>query len=227
MHVRHPTLSVLIGVAAGLFVPGCTAGPDPERVREVESPTAPETRTGPAAEIAGQAPAASQGTPSVVILEPHAAVDVPPPSEPVEMDQFGRDFIPRLIVVREGQSVLFKNSEDELHTVHVQDSDGASLFNVAMPIQGGEHDHMFGQAGDYAVSCNAHQEMHATILVVETPYAVVADRDGGFSLSGVVPGTYDLILRQGSERHEQVVEIVPGPNTLSVDFPSVGASSRH
>ena len=48
-------------------------------------------------------------------------VDVPIPNDPAVMDQFGREFIPRLLVAREGQAVLFKNSEDELHTVHVQD----------------------------------------------------------------------------------------------------------
>ena len=212
---------LLLGLSTGLSV-GCTAGPDPEPTEAVATPTDAQTSAGTEGSIVGQAPSAAQGAPSVVILQPHAAVDVPLPSEPVEMDQFGRDFIPRLIVVREGQAVLFKNSEDELHTVHVQDDDGESLFNVAIPIQGGKHDHTFGEAGDYAVSCNAHQEMHATILVVTTPYAVVAERDGAFALSGVLPGTYDLILRRGLQRHEQVIEIVAGPNELSIDFPSSG-----
>ena len=214
--------SLSIAVMLGVLGTACAPASKPEPSTDVESPSEPEAGHVGNADIVGQAPAASQGTPSVVILDPQTAVDVPLPRAPVEMDQFGRDFIPRLLVVRAGQYVLFKNSEDELHTVHVQDSSGESLFNVAMPIQGGEHDHMFGQAGDYAVSCNAHQEMHATILVVETPYSVVADRDGAFSLSGVVPGTYDLTLRRGEERHEQIIEVVAGSNELTLDFPSVG-----
>lgn len=214
--------SLSIGLMLGLLGAACAPGSQPAPPNPVESPSEPEPGQDRTADIVGQAPAASQGTPSVIILEPHSSIDVPLPSAPVEMDQFGRDFIPRLLVVRAGQHVLFKNSEDELHTVHVQDSSGESLFNVAMPIQGGEHDHMFGQAGDYAVSCNAHQEMHATILVVETPYSVVADRDGAFSLSGVVPGTYNLTLRRGHERHEQVIDVVSGSNELTLDFPSVG-----
>ena len=210
---------LVLGLLVGLTV-SCTTGPDPKPTEDVPAPIDAGTGAGPGGRIVGQAPPATQGTSSVVMLQPHAAVDMPLPSAPVEMDQYGRDFIPRLIVVREGQAVLFKNSEDELHTVHVQDDDGESLFNVAMPIQGGVHNYTFDESGEYAVSCNAHQEMHATILVVETPYAVVAERDGAFTLSGVVPGTYDLVLRQGNRRHEQVVAIVPGPNELSVDFPS-------
>ena len=221
MTVLRGVSILLIGLFTGLAV-GCTAGPDPEPTQAVPTPTDALTGAGPIGHVVGQAPPATQGTPSVIILQPHTAIDVPVPSEPVEMDQLGRDFIPRLIVAREGQAVVFKNSEDELHTVHVQDSDGESLFNVAMPIQGGRHNHTFGEAGDYAVSCNAHQEMHATILVVETPYAVVAERDGTFALPDVLPGTYDLILRSGVRRHEEIVEIVAGPNELSVDFPSVG-----
>ena len=213
---------LLLGLFAGLGVAGCASEPNPETTEVVPTPTDTPTHAGPLADIVGHAPPATQGAPSVVILEPQATVDVPVPIEPVIMDQFGRDFVPRLIVVREGQPVRFKNSEDDLHTVHVQDGDGESLFNVAMPIQGGEHNYTFDDSGDYAVSCNAHQEMHATILVVQAPYAVVADRDGAFALPGLVPGSYNLIVRRGRERHEQVVEIKSGPNELSVDFPSAG-----
>ena len=222
MTVLRGVAGVLLGLCTGLAVAGCTAGPGPEPTEGTPRPRADPASIGTGADVVGHAPPPTQGARSVIILEPREAVDVPLPSEPVEMDQFGRDFIPRLIVVREGQAVLFKNSEDELHTVHVQDDDGESLFNVAMPVQGGRHDHAFGEAGDYAVSCNVHQEMHATILVVKTPYAVVAERDGTFALSDVVPGTYDLILRRGPQRHEQVVEIVAGSNELSLDFPSAG-----
>jgi plastocyanin len=212
---------VLIGLFAGLSV-GCTTELHPTPTETVLEPTTAQTNTNTEGSIVGQAPPATQGNTSVVMLQPHATIDMPLPSEPVEMDQFGRNFIPRLIVVRESQAVLFKNSENDLHTVHVQDDDGKSLFNVAMSIQGGQHTHTFDKAGDYAVSCNVHQEMHATILVVNTPYAVVAERDGTFALSGVLPGTYNLILRRGPQRHEQVVEIVVGPNELSIGFPSTG-----
>ena len=157
-----------------------------------------------------------------MVLEPRDTEPLPVPTDPVVMDQFGRAFIPRLIVLREGQPVRFTNSEDELHTVHVKDDTGESLFNVAMPIRGGEHEHTFSQGGDYAVSCEAHPEMHATILVVRGSYSVVADRSGAFSLSGVPAGTYDLVLRRGKEHHTQTVEIVGGRNEITVDFPSAG-----
>lgn len=170
-------------------------------------------------DVTGQAPRPADGAPAVVILRPDWQSDVPVPTEPAVMDQFGRDFIPRLLLVRLGQPVLFKNSEDDLHTVHVSDEDGRSLFNVAMPIRGGRHGHLFTEAGDYAVSCDAHQEMSATILVLTTPYAVIADRDGRFTIPRVTVGKYTVVLRQGGRRHESSVEIAPGGPVLNLVFP--------
>ena len=217
MSVQNFKFAFIACILPGLLLQACTpnADIDPDESQTTSGSPQPSIAT-----IIGRAPEAAGGTRAVVILEPREPRDVPLPTEPVEMDQFGRDFIPRLIVVRAGQPVLFKNSEDELHTVHVQDGKGLSLFNVAMPIQGGEHDHTFDDAGDYAVSCNAHQEMHATIVVVESPYAVVADRDGTFTLSEMPPGSYDVTLRQGNQQHTQLVEILAGTNELQLDFPS-------
>ena len=171
-------------------------------------------------DVTGRAPPPADGAPAVVILRSDEPSDVPVPTEPAVMDQFGRDFIPRLLLVRLGQPVLFKNSEDDLHTVHVSDEDGRSLFNVAMPIRGGRYGHFFDEAGDYAVSCDAHQEMSATILVLTTPYAAIADRDGRFTIPRVAEGEYTVVLRQGGKRHESPVEIVPGGPALNLIFPS-------
>ena len=170
------------------------------------------------AQVRGRAPREADGSRSVVTLDPHVPVDVLVPSEPTVMDQYGRDFIPRLLVVREGQTVQFQNSEDELHTVRVSDETGLVLLNIAMPILGGTYDHVFDHVGDYVVGCDTHQEMAARILVVSSPYAAVADRDGAFSFADIPAGPYTATVRQGSERFERAVDIVTGPNTLNLDW---------
>ena len=216
---RFVRLFVVMALASGL---GCGSGasPPPETLEPAPEPT--DRVDGAMFEVVGTAPTPAEGASSVVILYPQIPTDVPVPTEPAEMDQYGRDFIPRLLLVRLGQPVLFKNSEDDLHTVHVRDENGESLFNVAMPIRGGLHDHLFESPGDYAVSCEAHQEMAATILVLTTPYAAVADRDGRFSIPEVPAGTYDVVLRRGAEWHQQIVEISAGHNELTLDFPATG-----
>ena len=220
------TAAVLLGT---VFFLGCgsASGPEPDSaalptadtVENHGAPGAGSDLTGPPGQVTGHAPEAAEGTPSIVILNALAPKDTPIPTEPAEMDQFGREFFPRLLLVRQGQPVVFLNSEDELHTVHVADLDGHSLFNVAMPIRGGRHDHTFQELGEYAVSCDAHNEMAATILVVDTPYATIAERDGTFSFAHVPAGAYDVMLRRGAQRHRQVVEIVPGDNELALAFP--------
>ncbi len=229
--MMRPATTATALLIAVLFL-GCgSAGPetDPASVTDSttvasgagkeETPEADSDLSGPHGRVAGTAPEAAEGTPSVIILNATTPHETPIPTEPAEMDQFGREFFPRLLLVRQGQPVVFLNSEDELHTVHVADLDGHSLFNVAMPIRGGRHDHTFQALGEYTVACDAHNEMAATILVVETPYATIADRDGSFSLGLVRAGSYDLTLRRGAQRHREVIEITPGDNELTLAFP--------
>ena len=200
-------------LAVGLF--GCAAAPEEVAV---SPPLEPAPATGNEVDVVGSVPQPSGGPRSIIIFEPHAEEDVPVPQEPAQIDQYGRAFIPRLVVIREGQAVEFTNSEDELHNVHVIDESGVSLVNVGMPILGGTFVHVFDKAGDYAVSCNVHQEMAAQIVVTKSPYAVIADPDGTFVLSGIPAGSYDLVVRRGLERHERVVEIVAPVTELALDF---------
>ncbi len=212
---------ILLAIVAGTGV-GCSGGSQPEVAGHASSPAdadPPGAGGRATVDVGGRAPTPAEGAPSIIILYPETPSDVPIPTEPAVMDQLGRDFIPRQLLVRLGQPVLFKNSEDDLHTVHVKDPDGTSLFNVAMPIRGGLHETLLDEAGDYAVSCEAHQEMSATIFVLTTPYAAIADRDGIFSIPDVAIGRYTLILRRGEERSEQLIEITADQDSLQLAFP--------
>lgn len=201
-----------------LAVVGCSGQPTPEAsAPDTDDSNSSDLDT---ASVNGQAPIQAEGAPSIVILRPEFPLDVPVPTEPAIMDQFGRDFVPRQLLVRLGQPVLFLNSEDDLHTVHVKDEEGMSLFNVAMPVRGAEHETVLEEAGDYAVSCEAHQEMSATIFVLTTPYAAIADRTGAFSIPDVTPGRYTLVLRRGQQWHEKPIEITMDHPALALEFPA-------
>ncbi len=152
---------------------------------------------------------------SVVVLYPHAEIDVPLPDETPIMDQIGRQFVPGFILVRAGQTIDFTNSEDELHTVHVKDSHGQSLFNIAT-MMGTTYKHTFEIGDEYSVICNAHSEMFADIMVVDTPYAIVADRDGRFAVPDVIPGRYTATVFHGPDRNEHEIEIAAGPNEIDL-----------
>ena len=42
------------------------------------------------------------------------------------------------------------------------------------------------------ILCNVHSDMSAYIMVVDTPYHAMTDKNGRFHISNVPPGTYTL-----------------------------------
>ena len=203
---------------------GACGGPPPGLDRPVEpAPAAESAPAGAVSEadapalgqVAGQARPAVGMLVSIVLLYPHAEIDVPLPEETTTMDQIGRQFVPGFILVRAGQTIHFTNSEDELHTVHVKDSHGESIFNIAT-MMGTTYEHTFEIGDEYSVICNTHTEMFADIMVVDTPYAVVADRAGRFSVPDVIPGRYTAVVIHGRDRSEHEIEIAAGPNEIDL-----------
>ena len=189
-----------------MLAPAGACGDQSSALRDTSNP-APAPAAAGRSEVSGRLEQRRGAPTAVITLDPRAPLDVPLPAAPAEMDQYGRTFIPRLVVVREGQTVRFKNSENELHNVNVVDEAGETLFNVGMPILGGTFKHVFERAGDYRVRCNVHQGMAATVRVTASPFIAIADREGRFALSGVPYGAYDLVVRRGAERTTRVVEI--------------------
>lgn len=169
--------------------------------------------------VIGKAPPATGGYPSVIILEPQAPHRFPVPAEPQVMDQYGTDFHPRVLLVQAGQPVLFRNSEDLGHNVYVTEAEtGSPVLNVDTPMYG-SHEHTFERTGVYRIRCHIHPDMRAFILVTSTPHAVVADKDGNFSLSDVPPGFYNLTVWNvdASRRIERVVEIEEPRTELTLE----------
>jgi len=184
------------------------------------------TQTSPGTMVHGTAPRASGGFPSVVILaaETDADMDSPIPTEPAVMDQYNTEFHPGLLLVRAGQKVLFKNSEDTLHNVHVIDIETRdTAFNVATPVTGA-FEYVFESPAIYDVSCGIHPSMAAFIVVTDSPYSVTADTNGTFSLTNVPPGTYKVTVwnLDPSRRSEHVVAVEGDATELTLDAMPLG-----
>ncbi|HEY7698955.1 MAG TPA: plastocyanin/azurin family copper-binding protein [Vicinamibacteria bacterium] len=165
-----------------LVLAGCSSPPEPKA-------PPPEAAT---AGLVGKAPPATGGYPSVILLAPEIPVEIPIPEEPALMDQYGTAFRPKLLVVRPGQPVDFKNSEDVLHNVHVIESETRETeFNVGTPVVGA-YRHVFEREGAYDVSCAIHPSMAAFVIVTAAPYFAVADSQGNFELEAIPEGTYEV-----------------------------------
>lgn len=203
-----------------------------------EDGTRPGGREGAAvAGVHGQAPAASGGLPSIVILTPTepprdsgadgldqaAGGRRPARGEEAVIDQFGLVFSPRVLVVAAGSPVRFTNSEGAItHNVHIRSIAGDStVFNgdtgpsegidVALPGPGG-----------YDVLCGMHPGMTGFVYVTDAPYAAAAETNGSFHLGPVEPGEYTARVWTAREGlgPEQAVTVHEGPTDLDLRQPS-------
>jgi plastocyanin len=172
---------------------------------ETAPSSAPANSSAPTATTAVVSGKATSG--SVVTLTSSAAPDYPLPPGPAVMDQLGKQFVPELLMVRVGQPVEFRNSEDMEHNVIVVRSrTGRSVFNASPPpFQ--KHVHTFAEPGMYLVSCDIHPGMRATVVATTTPYAVVADPSGRFSFTDVPPGSYKLTMLADRADVERTIEV--------------------
>ena len=149
--------------------------------------------------VVGTVPQATRSSRSIVLLEPHVEREDQVPSEAVLLDQLGRTFIPALLLVRVGQPVVIRNSENDLHNVRIIDTaTGETLINVGM-LMGTTYQHTFARAGTYTVQCDIHTSMFADIVVTTTPHVAVSDREGNFSLSNVPAGDYTVTVIYGDK----------------------------
>ena len=168
------------------------------------------------AQVTGTAPISTDGSLTVVLLEPQSSITYDIPAEPVQMDQLGMEFLPPVLLAIVGQPVNFHNSEDVLHNVRVYNIDTQdTAFNISTPI-GGTYEHHFDTAGTYRVACDIHPAMGASVVVTATPHATVADRAGNFTLNEVEPGNYTAIVHAGQHRTRQAVTITAGTTELSL-----------
>ena len=202
--------ALVVAIAAATVCGSCSREAAPVEP-PAESAPAPTGR----AVVAGKAPPAA-----IVWLEPATSRTYPVPGDTPVMDQYGLAFTPDLLLVRAGQPVDFRNSEDVLHNVRVHESDTkAVVFNVATPVSQA-YRHTFDRPGYYEVTCDVHPGMRAGIFVAGTPYTAVAANDGAFSIAGVEPGSYRLRAFGGGKHFELAVEVAPPTTEVSIGLPA-------
>ena len=117
------------------------------------------------------------------------------------MDQVALTFMPGVLIVRTGHPVEFRNSDDVLHNVRVnEDATKAGTFNVAIPM-GEDYRFTFEREGFYDVGCDIHPAMSATIYASPSPYVTLSDQSGQFEIRDVPRGE---LQRDRVRRHRTV-----------------------
>lgn len=144
---------------------------------------------------------------AVVTLSAVGEGAYPLPPGPAVMDQISKQFVPEVLIVRAGQPVEFRNSEEMEHNVIVvKTPTGRGIFNES-PSPFEKYVHTFDEPGVYAVSCDIHPGMRATVVVTMTPHAVLADQSGAFQFSDIQPGRYTLTVMSDTGTVERTIEV--------------------
>jgi plastocyanin len=156
------------------------------------------------------------GGPSAVVLEPVPAKAFPPSNQAVTIDQHGLKFVPTLLVIQQGTTVEFKNSDTVSHNIFWPNISGDKKLghNLGTAASGQSQKFKFTAPGNISVLCNIHPEMSANIVVSPSPYFAQTDATGAFSINDVPEGTYKAtVWRKGKATTVNVT--VKGDTKLS------------
>lgn len=144
-----------------------------------------------------------------------------PPATPVEVDQIGCMFAPRVAVTMVHQPLSFVNSDAEAHNVHGK-PEVVSGWNFLISRKGARREVVFDKPEvAVPVGCDIHPWMRAYVGIVSNPFYGVTPDDGTVDLSGVPPGTYGIgIWHEKLGILERQVELAAsGEVSVEVTYP--------
>ena len=135
-----------------------------------------------------------------------------------EIHQKSATFVPHVLPIMVGASVVFPNDDNIFHNVFSKSD--AAPFDLGLYKKGDQAKRVpFNKPGEVDVFCSIHARMNCIILVLENPYFAVADSRGRFTITNVPPGTYTLCAWQ--ERLPQDSQIITVPeegDRTSINF---------
>jgi len=131
---------------------------------------------------------------SVVYVDTISGKTFPDPSEKPVMDQKGLVFSPHVMVVQQGATVEFLNSDMVQHNVFWPSISGNKKegHNLGTWPKGEKKSFKFDQPGVVPLLCNVHPEMSGYIVVSPTPYFTETDAGGNYKIENVPDGKYNV-----------------------------------
>jgi plastocyanin len=136
---------------------------------------------------------------------------------PAVMDQRNQAFVPYVLSIMAGTTVLFPNSDTTYHNVFSLSR--AKRFDLGRYPRGESRSVRFDRPGVVRVFCEIHSHMSAFILVFAHRYFSDTDAEGRYRISGVPPGTYTVVVwNDGSERARQSVRVPETSREVELDL---------
>ena len=131
---------------------------------------------------------------SVVYVEAVAGKTFPAPTQHVTIDQKGLMFAPHIVVIAQGTTVEFLNSDSVAHNVYWISISGNKKLghNMGTWPKGQQKSFKFDTPGIVPLLCNVHPEMSAYVIVSPTPYFAETNKSGEFKIDNLPDGAYTV-----------------------------------
>ncbi len=137
--------------------------------------------------------ASGDGTPlddAVVHVYPAAGRAPTRPAAGAVIDQVRKEFVPLVSAIQVGTAVRFPNRDNLRH--HVYSFSPAKRFEIRLYSGEPSEPVVFDRAGLVVLGCNIHDHMVAYVMVLDTPWFGVTEREGRVRIGGLPPGDYQL-----------------------------------
>ena len=161
-----------------------------------DSTPAPKEKPAPRSStvsVEGSVSGGGQAGPGGAVIILRRADGKTPKPAPVkrEVVQQDKTFLPHVVAVPLGSTVVFKNSDNLIHDVFSL-SPSANKFNTGLYRKDESREQVFDKPGVIELLCDIHAQMQAYLLVVDSPWFGQADATGAFKIAGVPPGEYEV-----------------------------------
>jgi plastocyanin len=185
---------------------------------EVRHPLPPIERRPDVSEIGVPAPRPlTDRRRAVVYLEtaPRGAFEMREGTRAV-VDQRDETFVPHVLAVTAGTTVVFTNSDRTYHNVFSLSKD--NRFDLGRYGRGHSKAVRFEHPGVVRVFCDIHSHMSAFILVFAHRFFAVTDADGRYRIDDVPAGSYTLVAWNEGQVRESRSLRVGDDGTVEADF---------
>ncbi len=147
---------------------------------------------------------------SVVYVDVIQGKTFPAPTQEPVIDQKGLMFQPHIVVVQQGTTVQFLNSDSVAHNVFWISIGGNKKLghNLGTWPKGEKRPFKFDNPGAVPLLCNVHPEMSGYVVVSPTPYFALTDKSGEYKIENVPDGSYALTgWHEGAKNQSKPVTV--------------------
>ncbi len=147
---------------------------------------------------------------SVVYVEAVAGKTFPAPTVKPVIDQKGLMFQPHVVVVEQGTTVEFLNSDTVAHNVFWTSVSGNKKLshNLGTWPKREKRSFKFDAPGAVPLLCNVHPEMSGYVVVSPTPYFALTDKSGEYKIENVPDGSYTVTAwHEGAKNQSKPVTV--------------------